>query len=322
MTWRDLDMADLAMCLEIQPACIGDELVSREKALQVWATLPRYRSFHGIVIEADQPVAGSRIVGCGLGVFVTSEFVDSEIARPRPGLNSRIIASVSTGAPVVLTYDQLARGNASDGLDFVNMYGTWRDGVLDAERLAELEALLGFSWVVSHAGYRMKRILKEAIGNPRVGLARATGIWRTICEFPELNRALVMVDRESARSVPYSAASVIYNFNQPVLGFSEGDQQLLLAALRGATDGELAAKLETTVASVKRRWFRILERVDHAIPDLFATGEAKSEERRGPQKRHHLLSYIRAHPEELRPFATSKQRKPIVRPQALAQSSG
>lgn len=300
MIWRYLERADLATCLEIQPACIGDEIVGREKAVAIWNDLLASRSFHGIVIESDPPIAGHKIVGCGLGAFVSAEFVDKELADPRPGLNSRIVGSIGSGRPVTLNYHQLARGNAESGLDFVNMYGTWRDGILDAQQLSELKALLAYSWIVDHAGYRINRILKEAIGDPRVGLAQATGFWRTIREFPELCRALVMVDRDSAFSVPYSAGSVIYHYNEPLLGLSDADQRLLLTALGGATDSELAAKLGTSTASIKRRWFRLFERVELALPNLFAAGSEG--EGRGPQKRHHLLSYVRANPEELRPY--------------------
>jgi hypothetical protein len=55
---------------------------------------------------------------------------------------------------------------------------------------------------------------------------------------------------------------------------------LLAAALDGKTDAELSA-------------FK---------PEILCLAEV-DDTRRGPQKRHRIVAYIRSHPEELRPFA-------------------
>ena len=83
------------------------------------------------------------------------------------------------------------------GVDFVNMYGTWRDGIMNADQLAEVQALLGSSFVEHFAGYRFNRVLKEAVGHSRIALARATGTYRLVAEFPESESALAVVTRES-----------------------------------------------------------------------------------------------------------------------------
>src|SRR5205809_287796 len=126
MTWREVVASDLATCLEMEPSCIGDELVGRRLALRAWNDLLLSPSFIGAVIEGDRPIGGHHIVACGLGVFVAKEFADREVQRPMPGLNSRIIAGILSGQRVVLSYNELGRGNACGGLDFINMYGTWR----------------------------------------------------------------------------------------------------------------------------------------------------------------------------------------------------
>jgi hypothetical protein len=203
MYWRPIRKGDLSECLEIQPACIGDGIVGRAAALRLWTDLFDSPAFQANVIELERPLGGHRIVGCGMGVFVEPAFVERELEAPRPGLNSRIIASLAAGRSVVLDYDAIASGNARGGLDFVNMYGTWRDGIVDAEPLAELQALLGTSFVEAFAGYRFNRILKEAIGESRIELARATGTYRLIAEYPEAESALAVVSPESARAAPY-----------------------------------------------------------------------------------------------------------------------
>jgi DNA-binding NarL/FixJ family response regulator len=302
MYWRSIREADLLECLEIQPACIGDRLLGRGETLRVWRELLATPAFQANVIESEAPIAGHRIVACGLGVFVGRTFVDRELAEPRPGLNSRIIASVASGDPCVLDREAIAAGNAGSGLDFVNLYGSWREGVLDDAALTEVQGLLGRSFVENFAGYRFNRVLKEAIGEPVIALARRTGSYRVVAEFSETSSALVMASPESARDAPYSVAMSMYRYQAPVLRLSPGEQTLLAAALDGKTDAELSAALGLSLEAVKKRWISIYARVEASRPELLQ-GADTGGTRRGPQKRHRVVAYVRAHPQELRPYA-------------------
>jgi len=293
--------------LEIQPACLGDQIVGRRTALRIWKTFLDNPSFQATVIESEHPIAGHKIVACGMGVFVTAAFANREIKDPRPGLNSRIIAGVAAGEAVVLSRAEIGAGNAGEGLDFVNMYGTWRDGILKPDQLAEIHALLGTSFVEHFAGYRFNRVLKEAIGDSSIALARATGTYRLLAEFHESESALAVLTRESALAAPYSAAASIYRYRAPVLHLRPAEQELLAAALTGKTDAELSTDLGLSVEATKKRWLSIFERVDQFKREILTQTEADSDGR-GPQKRHRVVAYIRAHPEELRPFSWDKKK--------------
>src|SRR5215510_14544401 len=224
MYWRPISEPDLSECLNIQPACLGGQIVGRGRAIAVWKSLLDHPAFHANVIESDRPFAGHKILACGMGVFVTKGFADREIENPRSGLNSRIIAGIASGESVVLNRNQIGAGNAGEGLDFVNMYGTWRDGVMNADQLAEVHALLGTSFVEHFAGYRFRRVLKEAIGHSRIALARATGTYRLLAEFRESESALAVVTRESALAAPYSLAATMYRYQAPVLHLRPAEQ--------------------------------------------------------------------------------------------------
>ena len=95
MYWRPLREADLLPCLEIQPACLGDQIVGHGTALRVWQGLLDEPSFHATVIESEVPIAGHKMVGCGMGVFVAGAFDDGEIAAQRRGRHSRIMDEVA-----------------------------------------------------------------------------------------------------------------------------------------------------------------------------------------------------------------------------------
>jgi hypothetical protein len=206
MYWRQIRAAELSACLDLQPACIGDGLVGREAALRVWSELGASPAFHANVIESERPGMARRLVGCGIGVFVEADFVDRELKTPQPGLNSRIIASIARSESVVLDYAAIAAGNAGSGLDFVNLYGTWREDVLDADELAEVQTLLGTSFVEAFAGYRFNRVLKEAIGRSRIDRSAATASparsWRSRPCWPRTRRPPMK------RSTSRSATSV------------------------------------------------------------------------------------------------------------------
>ena len=302
MYWRPIAEADLSECLEIQPACLGDQIVGRSTAVRVWKDLLDNPAFQANVIESERPLSGHRIVACGMGVFVTRTFSDREIRNPRPGINSRIIAAVVSGESVVLRRAQIGAGNAGEGVDFVNMYGTWRDRIMNPLQLAEAQALLGTSFVEHFAGYRFNRVLKEAIGNSRIALARATGTYRIVAEFRESESALAVVTRESVLTAPYSVAATMYRYQPPILRLSPAEQRLLAVALAGKTDVELSADLRLSVEAVKKRWLSIFDRVDEFKPGILNRAEADNDAR-GPQKRHRVIAYIRTHPEELRPFS-------------------
>jgi len=242
-----------------------------------------------------------------MGVFVSPDFADREIANPRPGLNDRILASIANEQSVVLTRDEIAAGNAGEGLDFVNLYGTWRDGSLNPDQLAEVHALLGTSFAEHFAGFRFNHVLKETIGEPLIALARATGTYRIVAEFPDSNSALAVVTRESALAAPYSVASSIYRYQPPVLRLRPAEQELLAAALSGKTDAELSAELSLGLESIKKRWLSVFDRVTQYKPEILDQGDPDSGER-GPQKRHRVVAYVRSHPEELRPYSWDRRR--------------
>jgi hypothetical protein len=308
MYWRAISEPDLFHCLELQPACMGDQIVGRSAALRVWKSLLENPAFLANVIESERPLSGHKIVACGMGVFVTAAFVDRELGNPRPGLNARIIAAIASGESVVLSRAQIGAGNAGGGIDFVNLYGTWRDGILNADQLAEVHSLLGTSFVEHFAGYRFNRVLKEAVGHSRIALARATGTYRLVAEFRESGSALAVATPDSVLSAPYSVAARIYRYQEPVLRLRPSEQALLTAALGGETDAGLSAHLGLSIEAIKKRWMSIFDRVEEFKPGILNSSETSSDGR-GPQKRHRVVAYIRAHPEELRPFSWEKKRR-------------
>lgn len=101
-------------------------------------------------------------------------------------------------------------------------------------------------------------------------------------------------------ALPGSVANPLFSTAKPVLRLRESDQELLLAALEGATDSELARQLGLTLSAIKARWRSIFEKAAKVMSELLE--EDVREEIRGSQKRHRVLAYVRNHMEELRPY--------------------
>lgn len=303
--WRDLRDEDLVECLELDQAHIGEELVGRARAVEIWKRLIRARAFNSTVMEATRPPQGHRIVGFGAAVFVTPAFADAEISDPRPCLTSRIIASLDSRRSVVLSEAELRSGNSKGGLDMVVLYGSWRRDKLDSDGASEVATALAVRFLEQHAGYRFSRLLLETAGPEETAMIEGMRAWRAVRRFEETGpatRTFWVITRQDARNFTGSLANPLFHYAEPVLTLRDADQQLLVAALSGMTDEELSAKLSVSLTAVKKRWLSIFERTIDKRPDLFPEVDLqKDDQKRGRQKRHHVLAYMRRHPEELRP---------------------
>lgn len=106
--------------------------------------------------------------------------------------------------------------------------------------------------------------------------------------------------------------SLIFTYQEPVLGFARSEQRLLEAALRGLTGDELGVELRISVSAVKKTWRSIYSRVECSISGILPAALATRTDvhDRGKGKKHRLLSYVREHPEELRPVSLKLLRQP------------
>jgi len=298
--WRKTAEADLAACLEVQPVHLGDQLTGPEIAHNVWRAILADPAMVTAVFECEPPIEGRRIVGFGAAVFVRAEFADAELANPRPYINARVIEGLHAGRPVLLTAGDIARANAGNGLDMVNLCGSLLDSILSPEERGQVQTLLAISLAQLLAGYRINRIFGQATDCEMQAMLDSNLV-REVASFPELKLASYLVTEQIALAQPFSIQVTIFNNQEPLLRLSGADQQLLWAALEGQTDAELAVSLNLTMPAVKARWRSIFARFARLKPEV--APEFNGDGSRGPQKRHRVLAYLREHPEELRPFA-------------------
>jgi DNA-binding CsgD family transcriptional regulator len=149
----------------------------------------------------------------------------------------------------------------------------------------------------------LNRILVETTTERQRRVHESAGVWRAVAEYPECGRAWLLLTMAEALAVSGSVAGPLFDYHEPVLGLRRAEKQLLAEALKGGTDKELAATLNLSLATVKKRWASLFERIAKVRPELLPEAERReSLDSRGPQKRHRILAYVRAHPEEIRPY--------------------
>jgi hypothetical protein len=300
ITWRPANVADIDRCLSIQPLYLGDALVEKRAAVDAWKRLARDGFSASIVLESTLMPVGNRIVGFGASVFLSSAFASAEIANPRPDINSRIIAGVHSGQSVLATPEEVARGNAGSGLNIMVLFGTWKDKILNQQERQDARTHLASGFVQKHAGYQVRRVFSEAADQLERDFLLQSIEFRLFADYPESGRALFLMTRESVQGIHGSVGNILFRRCIPVLRLRDSDQELLLAALGGATDLELASEIGVTLSAVKARWRSAFTRIEETMPKLVP--DLDEHEGRGMQKRHRVLDYVRNHPEELRPY--------------------
>jgi hypothetical protein len=310
-SWRKTQASDLGKCLQLHPAKNGSEIVGDSRALRAWQQL--FETSHATRSAVVEMSEGSRaeIVGFGLASFVKKNFADDEVGNPRPGLNARIIESIVNGHSVIATLAEIRDANTHGDLQQVILDTSWKNGSLTAAQVDEVRVLLGRAYQELFAGYRFSRILTEMVDELDLWHVRGLRSFRVVDRFEDFrrrnpdtkwnpDRSLLEVTLDTMRADPHSVAAGLFQHHVPPrFAFTGGEKALLELALDGADDLSIAKSLFVTVPAIKRRWTNIFERVASIRPDLCPLD---GDGTRGIQKRQRILTYVRSHPEELRPF--------------------
>lgn len=312
---RPRDVAECVRIIGTHPVIgprYGDAIADLRAA---WLHLLQCEAKGTTVIEE---VEGSRTRICfvGVSVFVRDEFM-RELKKPPlswfgPQLARRIIGRNSP----MLSARELREANACGGLNLVVWEGCFHP---EFEQHPELHRKVISAFLEHHCGYFWKEIISSQMESvERLNWTLDTGglLWdpikgRYVHSMEKAPHEIVKeahiigVTREAERSRPGSWVGAIFDYHRPQMGFSQGEQRLLICALSGGTDGELSARLRTSLSTIKNTWRSIYNRAASSLPELFPEAPQMDAQisMRGKEKRRRLLTYLREHPEELRPVS-------------------
>jgi hypothetical protein len=314
-SWRKTRASDLAECLQLHPAKNGAETVGQARAAKAWQQLLEMsHATRSAVVETHRKDR-VEIIGFGFASFVKKSFAEDEVRNPRPGLNSRIIESIVKENSVIATYAEVRDANTRGDLQQVILDTSWKNGPLTAAQVDEVRVLLGRAYQELFAGYRFSRILSEMVDELDLWHVRGHRYFRVVDRFEDFRRAnpqtkwnaerlLLEATFDSMHDDPHSVAAGLFRHHvPPQFAFTRGEQELLELALEGADDLSAAKSLFVTLPAIKRRWSNIFARISSIRPDLCPLD---GDGTRGVQKRQRILTHVRSHPEELRPFDFSR----------------
>ncbi len=334
LRWRPMKPNDVAGCAEIIAAhpVIGRRYGSAIKDLRrSWLRLLGSEAMTTAVFEE---VEKSRVTlaGVGIGVFVRDEFIRELKSRPQFWFGPELANRVLNGNSPVLSDKEVREANSGAGLNELVWETLPQPGF--AER-SDMYHLMGRAYIEIHRGFRLKEMITSQAESPqRLQWAIDAGglCWdpksaryvKSIKKGPqEFSRSphIVGITRELERGRPGSWVGSLFDFQPPRFYFSAGEQRLLMSAISDptATNLALAKTLGVSLPTIKKMWLSIYDRVSEIAPELIAGNpKISADNKRGKEKRRHLLAYLQDHPEELRPVARrSNGQKPLQSPSAL-----
>lgn len=309
---RGTEERDIEACFEIleDRFSYNDDL--RARLPSVAARLLADGALNSAVLEdLDQPV-GQRLVQFGASVFVTDQFMREADAEMMPHVSARVVADIARGRSPVLSLAEIREANSGGGLNLLVLHFGLSAHRWSEQEFPQVRARMPESFFSLHQGYNLKAILMEYCDERVVRFACEAGFrLRTdYAEFYHRHRLPLPppgrrpqrlgITRSEAAAEPGTDIGRIFPCQRPRFFFAQGEQQLLLRALQGETDEEMAAMLHIALPTVKTRWHAIYDRVEARTPDLLPK-IGVSQNTRGGEKRRLLLNYLRQHLEELRP---------------------
>ena len=279
---------------------------------RVWLELVGGEAFRAIVLEHSAKTSEVEIVGVGASAFVSDEFLRELKTPPFFWAGPEMTRRFVSGASPVLSNEQVRHANSNAGLNLV----VW-EGVARQSRYAQPEVhhamLAGF--LETHRGFRLKELLGHGTSVEgleatfRMGNMFLSSVHGGYIDYMEHTPQeflsvphFIGISRELALSRVGTWIGSLFNYQPPHLGFRPSEKRLLLAALRGGTDEELASELGISLSAVKKMWLSAYDRASMHLPAPLPNRAAMQEGgERGKEKKQRLLNYLREHPEELCP---------------------
>jgi hypothetical protein len=224
-----------------------------------------------------------------------------------------MVKRILHGPSPLLSDSQVRDGNSRRELNLLVWHFTIHPNDLNRPEVGVTAANAFFN---NFLGFQITEVLAQADCFEQLQASRNAGFCyfdrRSECygDFPDVNRnnfghepRNLGLDRKSTYTLGHLWS--LFCCSPARIGFSLSEQRLLRLALDGGTDEELREELCISLTAVKKRWRGIYDRTAESLPRLFAdpTQQNISMHERGKERRRRLLTYLRGHPEELRPIS-------------------
>jgi hypothetical protein len=198
-----------------------------------------------------------------------------------------------------LSPKEVGKVNARCELHLMNFFGNFNDVDLSRSEMANFYQVANQGYHFFHFGYAYRALWVEVLPAYHVRELQNQGmqIERELKLPTGQTSTLMCLTREEAQANPYLRRSGLFFPPKPRFEFSLGEQGLLELSMLDMPDDEIAATLHVSMDAIKKRWRSIYAKVDLADPRLLADRDSSTGQRRA------LLSYLRMHLEEIRPYS-------------------
>jgi hypothetical protein len=305
---------DFVLARDFVPAAYRYGTEVRDALPAIWTGLLQAAQLNTAVLEDPSLPHKDRLRGVGLSVFVTDEFADDVLRSRAPYLNARLHEMIRAGRSPVLTQREIAKANTNGGLTLLPLhFATPSVDCGDPVVMRTLTAAQDLFRLV-HAGYRIKRIVKEVVDVNLCTFMQSAGM-RLVTDYADTPAAdrlrgvppherpyLLAIDHAD---LPLGTSmSMMFITGEVRFCFSPAEQKVLLCALLHETDEDIADDLGLSLDTLRKHWRSIYQRVLFVDPLFFP--DQPRENGRGRGKRRRLLRHLLMHMEELRPYREPK----------------
>ena len=303
--YRPVRLKDLVECVECVRSTFGyrseQELAD---LVDFWRELLSTGAACGAVMED----AGEGIVWFSLKVFVEDAYVQFLKTEAAPFVGREVLRSWLKGSSPCLGAREIRRANSTTGVNILVLCAGAPERMRSATQMRGLADLVVDFSRYCGAGYRCKELLQEFYDDFTCAWATGAG-FRLRSDYARselgcddvVHPKLYGVTAAEAAESAGTLVSTIFKYEPPRFFFRPNEQELLIEALVGETDEMLAMSLGVAVVTVRKRWDAIYDRVADVLPDMLQSPKSTDGAARGTEKKRQLLSYLRQHPEELRP---------------------
>jgi DNA-binding CsgD family transcriptional regulator len=302
---------DLPRCVPLLPPGFRVAPSLRRRLPEIWAGLLASEARVFTVIDDIEGHPPANIEGFGLTVFVTDAFAEELIGTPRAYAPALFYERLLAGDKVLLAPEELQAAQRAAGIDMLGLHFGMRNHDLSDPRSAQVLNAGTAACNFFHGGYRIRTLSYEVYGEQTARFMERGG-FRLVHDFRKTSPAVFTgvpddelpyffaLRREWVEPAVISGVSQLFAAQPPRIYFSAAERRILERALLNETDAAIADALGISRNGVLKTWRGIYERVNRRLPQLIPKSGA-AEGGRGQEKRRHLLLYLRAHLEELRP---------------------
>jgi hypothetical protein len=288
-----------------------------EQLPSAWKQCLRCGSLITVVLE-DMESGKPSLQGFGVSVFVTDEFTYSCKMPAMRWIGPELVRCLMRGESPVLGPKEIRDANSSDGLNLASWASILCPQNESDRTQVQVELMTAF--MQEHSGFNLKEIIGQQNERIMMEVVSNSGglFWDCAQErYVEVRK----FDVEEVLQLPFilgatpetarqhlSWTTTLFQYSQPRMYPKPAEQKLLSAALRGLKDEELSCELGVSLSFIKKTWSSVYNRAAEKLPELNLEIAAGSVPQRGKEKKQRVLSYLREHPEELRPISPSKLR--------------